>query len=157
MGHARILLHDGVWEDIGSMGTGSTLKDVTTTSRACQDLEQTLRATRRQAQPSRRAFAKSRPNPQDEIFVQSAKREAQEDEWRRLLRRQRGAPSDRKSTNTWAETAIAAGNRPLVEGEQRPEWLEQAWETRLRPSHAKSKGTASIVGRSLAGSVVQSA
>lgn len=71
------------------------------------------RATRRQAKPAARQFARRLALPEDECAVVHERREEQEDEWRRILRRQRGAPSS-VSTTTDARTqatTLTAGMR----------------------------------------------
>lgn len=57
------------------------------------DERQLLRATRRQAKPDKKRFARQGTRPEDESVVEDGRRRAQEDEWRRILRRQRGVPS----------------------------------------------------------------
>jgi len=164
----RITSHDVVWPDCGrapGTGTGSQgthnsqSSTMTTTSRASQDLAQLLKATRRQSQPARRQFAKCLAVPEDEVAVIAANHKAQEEDWRRILRRQRGVRSDIGSSSSWADTATAAGVR-ADPGEARPELLEVAWEARLRGSSrtkSKSRAAPSVAGLSYAGSAVLSA
>eukprot|EP00443_Scrippsiella_acuminata_P122170 CAMPEP_0115684762 /NCGR_PEP_ID=MMETSP0272-20121206/59097_1 /TAXON_ID=71861 /ORGANISM="Scrippsiella trochoidea, Strain CCMP3099" /LENGTH=192 /DNA_ID=CAMNT_0003124299 /DNA_START=107 /DNA_END=681 /DNA_ORIENTATION=+ len=101
--HHRVIYQDGGHDALeGAMQTSS---------QASQDLSQLLRATRRQSQPARRRFARCRPLPEDECAALRCCREAQEDEWRRILRQQRGSSFAGSSTGSWAITAVPAGRQ----------------------------------------------
>merc|ERR1740139_737941 len=92
-------------------GSGTTL---TTSQQASNGLRQVLHATRRQAQPVRRQFARRLPLPEDELGALEHRQQAQEDEWRKILqpRRSSNCAGSVISTGSWAVTATAAGARP---------------------------------------------
>jgi len=81
-----------------------------TAYKASHDEERLMRATRRQAKlPVRRC---PRPQPQHPVEdkVVEQRQDAQEDEWRRILRRQRGVPSSVTTSNAPTQASrVTAG------------------------------------------------
>eukprot|EP00929_Paragymnodinium_shiwhaense_P109608 TRINITY_DN76080_c0_g1_i1.p1 TRINITY_DN76080_c0_g1~~TRINITY_DN76080_c0_g1_i1.p1 ORF type:complete len:182 (+),score=42.17 TRINITY_DN76080_c0_g1_i1:70-615(+) len=63
------------------------------------------RATKKMSHPSRRPFNRRLALPADELAVLSQRRQAQEKEWRRILRRQHGLPSCSTRTGLTASAA----------------------------------------------------
>jgi len=117
-----------VFKHLGENGEGPTTSLYSENS----DEAMMLRAARRQSRPDKRRFAKPRKVPEDECLVEDGRRRAQEDEWRRILRRARGAPS---SVTTYVSTEASV----LTAGVRSQDIVQRA-EASRRISYGKKAG-----------------
>eukprot|EP00927_Polykrikos_kofoidii_P073754 TRINITY_DN69774_c0_g1_i1.p1 TRINITY_DN69774_c0_g1~~TRINITY_DN69774_c0_g1_i1.p1 ORF type:complete len:208 (-),score=38.20 TRINITY_DN69774_c0_g1_i1:65-688(-) len=74
---------------------------------ASHNAKELIRATRKQAKPSMRRFAKCLAIPEDECAVLQNRRQAQEADWSRILRDQRAVPSA-KSRSSVARSDVSS-------------------------------------------------
>jgi len=96
-----------VFKHLGENGVGPTTSLYEETS----DEARLRKAARRQSRPDKRQFAKPRKVPEDECLVEDSRRRAQEDEWRRILRKQRGAPPSVTTYVSTEASVLTAGVR----------------------------------------------
>jgi len=117
-----------VFKHQGENGEGPTASNYAENS----DEAMLLRAARRQSRPDKRRFAKPRKVPEDECLVEDSRRRAQEDEWRRILRKARGAPP---SVTTYVSTEASV----LTAGVRSKDAVHRA-EASRRVSYGKKAG-----------------